>query len=142
MKGLKVLVLIAIACSLVFSIGCAARQTVKQEAVATPETQAVVAEATAVPTAVPAEKYVVKKGDTLWAISAKGSIYKDNFQWPLLFKANRDAIEDPDLIQVNQELVVKKDFAKDEVTDAVQKAKDTPPYKPHTAPRKKLPLRY
>jgi LysM repeat protein len=142
MKGLKFLVLTAIACSLVmFSIGCAARQTVKQEAVATPETQAVVAEATAVP-AVSMEKYVVKKGDTLWAISAKGSIYKDNFEWPLLFKANRDAIEDPDLIQVNQELVVKKDFAKDEVTDAVQKAKDTPPYKPHTAPRKKLPLRY
>ena len=129
--------------SFLFSIGCAARQTVKQEAVAEPTTTGVVEEQpTPEPVKQAGKKYVVKKGDTLWDISAKDSIYSDPFKWPLLFKGNRDQIEDPDIIEVNQELDVKTDWSKTEVNDAVQKAKDTPPYVPHTTPRKKLPLRY
>jgi hypothetical protein len=131
--------------AIVFSFGCAARQTVKQTAVAVPEAQATTVEtpvAAAVPTAVPVQKYVVKKGDTLWGISGKNSIYGDNFEWPLLFRANRDMIEDPDIIEIAQELTVKKDYSNDEKTDAKKKAYDTPPFKKHKEPRKVLPLKY
>ncbi|HNZ28875.1 MAG: LysM domain/BON superfamily protein [Candidatus Aerophobetes bacterium ADurb.Bin490] len=145
MKVLRFAVLAVIAFALVFTVGCAARQTVKTDTPDATDTSAsadVEDAATAVATAVPVQKYVVKKGDTLWDISSMNKIYTDNFQWPLLFKANRDQIEDPDLIEVDQELIVKKDWNKTEVNDARQKAMDTPPFKPHTAARKTLPLRY
>lgn len=145
MKVLRLAVLAVIAFALVFTVGCAAKQTVKPDTTDAIDTSAsadVEEAATAVPTAVPVQKYVVKKGDTLWDISSMNRIYTDNFQWPLLFKANRDQIEDPDLIEVDQELIVKKDWSKSEVNDARQKAMDTPPFKPHTSARKTLPLRY
>jgi hypothetical protein len=145
MKVLRLAVLAVIAFALVFTVGCAAKQTVKPDTTDAIDTSAsadVEEAATAVPTAVPVQKYVVKKGDTLWDISSMNRIYTDNFQWPLLFKANRDQIEDPDLIEVDQELIVKKDWSKAEVNDARQKAMDTPPFKPHTSARKTLPLRY
>ncbi|MCX8094196.1 MAG: LysM peptidoglycan-binding domain-containing protein [Candidatus Goldbacteria bacterium] len=87
-------------------------------------------------------KYTVISGDSLWKISGKSSIYGDSFQWPLLFKANRDIIEDPDLIYPKQKLSVKRNYTQAEIDDAIQKAKETPPYEPHTLPRKKLPIKY
>lgn len=135
MKKLLVLVFVLVAVGLIF--GCAARQTVKPDT-----TPADTGTGAVEDTDSKGMKYVVQKGDTLWGISSMKKIYQDPFQWPLLFKANRDQVEDPDLIEVGQSFDVKKDFGSDEITDAVQKAKDTPPYKPHTAPRKKLPLKY
>jgi|DewCreStandDraft_4_1066084.scaffolds.fasta_scaffold11987_4 LysM repeat protein len=143
MKGLKVLLAFLLVVSLVFGFGCAARQTVQKETAPAVESTGEVEEP---PVEQPVKesglKYVVKKGDTLWDIAAMGKIYSDNFLWPLLFKANRDQIEDPDIIEVGQELNVRKDWSSDEKMDAKQKAKDTPPYVPHTTPRKKLPLKY
>lgn len=139
MKKLVIAMSAALIAAMFF--GCAARETIAKTPEPTPETTAAVEEPT--PEATPSgTKYVVQKGDTLWAISSMGKIYEDPFQWPLLFKANRDSITDPDIIEVGQQLDVRKDFGADEVSDAEQKAKDTPPYKPHTAPRKKLPLKY
>ncbi|MCX7698420.1 MAG: LysM peptidoglycan-binding domain-containing protein [Candidatus Goldbacteria bacterium] len=146
MRILKVLLVLLLVVGLVLSFGCAARQTVQKETPAQDiESTGVVEE----PADVPSKKgkgktlkYVVKKGDTLWDIAAKENIYKDNFLWPLLFKANRDQIEDPDIIEIGQELTVRKDWSKAEMEDARQKAKDTPPYVPHTKPRKPLPLKY
>lgn len=136
----KLLVMFLVAALAVFFFGCAAKQTVKPDTTpADTGTGAVEEEATPVPEGM---KYVVQRGDTLWGISSMGKIYQDPFQWPLLFKANRDQVEDPDMIEVGQSLDVKKDFGSDEISDAVQKAKDTPPYKPHSAPRKTLPLKY
>ncbi len=144
MKSSKVLLVLAAALFVVFSIGCAARQTVKPDVTPAPTLQAAVEDTTPVPvaTAVPGMKYVVKKGDTLWAVSSMNKIYQDPFQWPLLYKANRDQVADPDLIEVGQELDVRKDISSTEKEDAIQKAKDTPPYRAHTAPRKTLPLKY
>ncbi len=142
MKKTKVLLLVVVALSVVFTIGCAARQTVKPDVTPEPTQNAAVEEPTPVATAVPGVKYVVKKGDTLWGISSLGKIYQDPFQWPLIFKSNRDQINDPDIIEIGQQLEVNKGLSSEEISDAVQKAKDTPPYKPHTAPRKALPLKY
>jgi hypothetical protein len=139
----KLLVVLLAVLVTVFLFGCAARQTVKQDAKPADTGTGLVEEATPEATAVPTGmKYVVQKGDTMWGISSMGKIYQDPFQWPLLFKANRDQVVDPDIIEVGQSFDVRKDFGADEVTDAVQKAKDTPPFKPHNAPRKKLPLKY
>lgn len=49
-----------------------------------------------------AQYYVIEKGDTLWGISAKllgnGAKYKE------IFEANREVIEDPDLIFAGQKI--------------------------------------
>jgi hypothetical protein len=95
------------------------------------------------PVVAPSTKnYVVQKGDSLWKISAKGDVLGDSFNWPLLFKANRDQIEDPDMIEVRQDLNYKASYEKTEVEEAVKKAQDTPPFVPHASPRKVLPVKY
>ncbi|MGH7441612.1 MAG: LysM peptidoglycan-binding domain-containing protein [bacterium] len=86
--------------------------------------------------------YVVKPGDSLWLISGLKNVQGDSFLWPLLFKANRDQIIDPDLIEPNQDLTWNDFYTTDEMADAKQKAGDTPPYVPHSQPRKMLPLKY
>lgn len=94
------------------------------------------------PTPVPITKYIVVKGDTLWGISGMDLAYKDNFQWPLIFKANRDQIKDPDLIYPKQEFLIRKDFTQQETDKARKDASDTPKYVPHTQPREALPIDY
>lgn len=89
-----------------------------------------------------ASKYNVVKGDSLWKISGKKSIYANSFKWPLIYKANKAIIEDPDLIYPRQKFKIKKDHSREEIEDAIQKAKETPPYEPHSTPRKKLPIKY
>ena len=130
MKLLKVVLLSVVSFILVYSFGCASKQIIKDEVVAqqTP--------------AVSGMKYVVRKGDTLWKVSSQNKIYQDSFQWPLLYKANRDQVTDPDMIEVGQELDVKKDMTDEEKATAIQQAKETPPYKLHKTPRKSLPLKY
>ncbi len=45
-----------------------------------------------------ASEYTVESGDNLWNISGMGSVYGNPYQWPLIYKANSDQIEDADLI--------------------------------------------
>jgi len=88
------------------------------------------------------KKYTIKRGDTLWGISGMDDVYGDHFKWPLVFKANRANIDDPDIIYPRQLLKVSRSFTQDEIDDAVSKAKETPGYEPHSKPRKKLPIKY
>lgn len=108
---------------------------------APPEPPPVAAEPTPEP-ANPCGSYIVVKGDTLWDISAMGLGYKDNFQWPLIFKANRDQITDPDLIYPKQEFCIRHDFTQIDIDKARKDASDTPKYVPHTKPREVLPVDY
>lgn len=87
-------------------------------------------------------QYVVKPGDSLWKIAAKGKVLGDPFRWPLIFKANRDQIQDPDFIEARQDLSFKKNYTKEEIQDAVKKAQLTPPFEPRKQPRKVLPIQY
>lgn len=42
--------------------------------------------------------YTVVKGDCLWNIAKKKEHYDNPFAWPIIYKANRDQIKNPDLI--------------------------------------------
>ena len=117
-----------------FSAGCSGNKRV--ESTAAPE-----AAATPVPN-VASGSYTVNRGDTLWSISGKSKIYGDPFAWPLLFKANRDTIQDPDLIEVKQVLKVDKSFSDTEMSHAHQLGVETPKFKSHSQPRTTLPLNY
>jgi hypothetical protein len=86
--------------------------------------------------------YTVKPHDTLWDIAGRSSMYGDSFQWPLLFKTNRDKIQDPDLIYPQQDFEVHLTVPADEVKNARDLASKTGPYKKHAKPRAKLPIDY
>ena len=45
-----------------------------------------------------AGEYTVVSGDNLWNISGKDEIYGNPYQWPVIYKANSDQINDADLI--------------------------------------------
>lgn len=46
--------------------------------------------------------YTVVKGDHLWGIAKKKEHYGNPFAWPVIYKANRDKIKNPDLIYPKQ----------------------------------------
>lgn len=127
--------ILSIAALAVLAAGCA------------PKKQAAKPQPTPAPTAVSSAdankaNYVVRKGDSLWKIAARPNVLGDPFRWPLLFRANRDQIVDPDFIEPRQDLVFKKSYTKAEIDDAVRKAQLTPPYEPRKQPRKVLPIQY
>jgi LysM domain-containing protein len=131
----KLSVVAVLVCGMVGMVGCGGKKEVKPE-----PTPVVVA-----PESTPEsemQRYTVMQGDTLWDISGNADVYSDNFQWPLIFKANRDQIEDPDIIEIGQDLAVSREFTQEEVEMAIDNAKRTPRYVPHTTPRRTLPIEY
>jgi hypothetical protein len=52
--------------------------------------------------------YTVVRGDHLWGIAKKSEHYGNGFAWPMIYKANRDKIKNPDLIYPQQVFTVPK----------------------------------
>ena len=52
--------------------------------------------------------YTVVKGDCLWRIAKKDQFYGNGFAWPMIYKANRDKIKNPDLIFPKQVFSIPK----------------------------------
>ena len=50
--------------------------------------------------------YAVKKGDFLYKISEMEAIYADPLKWKRIYRANRELIDDPNLIYPDQELTI------------------------------------
>ncbi len=50
--------------------------------------------------------HVVRRGESLWRICARGEVYGDGRRWPRLYAANKGSIGNPDLIFPGQELVI------------------------------------
>ncbi len=48
--------------------------------------------------------HVVEEGETLSSIAAKPDVYADPYLWPVIYKANRDQIQDPARIYPTQKL--------------------------------------
>ena len=79
--------------------------------------------------------HVVVEGETLWALAQR--YYEDPFLWPQIFEANRSQIEDPNLIQPDQQFVIPGIAAEDSEMAAgepaivggvqVSQAPDAPP---------------
>ena len=67
--------------------------------------------------------YEVEAGDNLWNISGKSEIYSDSYQWPLIYKANRDKIKDADLIYSGQTLDIDRSASQADMDAAINHAK-------------------
>ncbi len=68
-------------------------------------------------------KVEVVRGDSLWSISGKPDVYNNPYEWPLIYKANRDQIKDADLIYPGQVLSVDRNPTAAEVDAAVDHAR-------------------
>jgi hypothetical protein len=137
---MKFLPLVSFAATLtIFSVGCAHKGETKTDAVpvaaATPEAEPTVTVATA-------SHYTVRKGDSLWSIASRHEILGDSMHWPLLYRQNRDQIQDPDLIEINEDLSYGAPENDQDIADAMREAEETPLYVPHMTVRKSLPLKY
>jgi nucleoid-associated protein YgaU len=137
----KRLALLAALATGLLSAACAQKTELKPT-VAEPTPTVVPTEVPPLQPAVHSGHYLVKPGDSLWKIAGQEGVLKDSFQWPLLYKENRDQISDPDLIDPQQDLTFKEKYDDADVQDAVEKAKDTPAYNSHVTDKKALPLNY
>ncbi|WP_029896565.1 LysM peptidoglycan-binding domain-containing protein [Desulfohalovibrio reitneri] len=119
---MKRLTLMALLLSLALAWGCASKQQTaekpqpepkQEEQVEVVEEEEVVVVEEEAPEPTPMELYemtygdlptshTVVKGDCLWNISEEAQVYNDPFMWPLIYKANRGKINDPDLIYPGQ----------------------------------------
>jgi nucleoid-associated protein YgaU len=75
------------------------------------------------------KNYTVVRGDTLWGISSRTPIYENPFMWPLIYKANRDQIRDPDLIYPDQVFAIPRDYSQEEANVAVHRARTRGPWR-------------
>lgn len=66
--------------------------------------------------------YTVARGDTIWGISGSQPIYANPFLWPMIYKANRDQIRDPDLIYPQQVFAIPRDISEEEQQVAIRRA--------------------
>ena len=69
------------------------------------------------------DSYSVVRGDNLWDISDKDEVYADPYQWPLIYKTNRDKIQDADLIYPGQVLDIDQNASASEIDAAINHAK-------------------
>jgi len=113
--------------SVVLLAGCASAKTAPADAAAEPapaaEETTTVAAAPEEVTASADDMHVVVSGEHLWGISSYSQIYNDPYQWPLIYRHNRDQITDADLIYPGQELAIKRDFNDEQVQQAIMHAK-------------------
>lgn len=126
---MKKIILLACVCALITASGCSAKKNKPAEAA-----QATPVEETIVETEVEegdlVSNHTVKKGECLWWIAEYQQVYNDPFMWPLIYKANRDQIKNPDRIFPNQTFAIPRQFSKDELIKARKQAGAANPYLP------------
>jgi len=110
---MKKLILLAIAMCLVFAWGCSKKVKTEPEVVVVEEKEVIVEKTVVDPMQVYKAEYdalpvshTVTKGECLWWISEYKHVYNDPFMWPLIYKANRGQIKNPDLIYPGQQFDV------------------------------------
>lgn len=67
--------------------------------------------------------YSVVRGDNLWDISGKDSVYSNSYQWPLIYKTNRNKIKDADLIYPGQVFDIDQNASSADIDAAIKHAK-------------------
>lgn len=75
-------------------------------------------------------KHEVRKGDTLWDLAQR--YLEDPFNWPEIYEANREKIEDPHWIYPGQMFLIPPHLLKEGMVEevAVQPAAEAPPAEP------------
>jgi LysM repeat protein len=68
------------------------------------------------------DRYTVVRGDTLWGISAREDLYNNALLWPIIYKANREQIRNPDRIFPRQVLAIPRDYSQEEAAAAIQRS--------------------
>ncbi|PLX77612.1 MAG: hypothetical protein C0615_05010 [Desulfuromonas sp.] len=76
--------------------------------------------------------YRVRSGENLFAIAARKTIYGDALLWPLIYKANRDQIKDPQQIYPGQVLSIPRDVSDQEKEEARATARESKIFQPST----------
>lgn len=115
-----------------FAVGCSSTPEAEQGETAPVPAVAVEEPAAQEPVAVAPEpvaeetgatSYMVERGDNLWSISGKDDIYGNPYQWPLIYKANREQIKDADLIYPGQDLSIVRGMSDEMINAAVNHAR-------------------
>ena len=73
----------------------------------------------------PSSSYRVRSGENLFAIAARRKVYGDALLWPLIYKANRDQIKDPQQIYPGQVLTIPRDVSDEEKEEARATARES-----------------
>lgn len=84
--------------------------------------------------------FTVEKGQSLWSIAQSEAGYGKSCNWPLIYKANKELVQDPDLIYPGQKLVLPKHVTAAESDKACEAAAQYGPYEPHSTPRTDVKL--
>lgn len=67
--------------------------------------------------------YEVQDGDKLWTIAEKADIYGNKWQWPLIYDANRDKIENyNDALEEGDKLIIPRNVSAVEIEAAKERA--------------------
>lgn len=67
--------------------------------------------------------YIVEDGDTLWSIARKPEIYGNRLQWPLIYDANRDILDDyTSALEVGTKLIIPRNIRAAQIEDAKRRA--------------------
>lgn len=74
--------------------------------------------------------HTVVRGECLWWIAEYRQIYNDPFMWPLIYKANRDQIRNPDLIYPGQVFQIPREFQMNALKENRRMAGAPRPYLP------------
>ncbi len=107
----------------VIASGCASAKRAGQAATPAAAAAPTARAPAAAPKTKAGESYTVARGDCLWCISEQPSIYGNPFKWPLIFKANKNQIQDADLIYPGQKLSIDRNASAAAIDAAIKHAK-------------------
>ncbi len=93
-------------------------------------------------TASSSDVLTIEAGQTLWDISRSAQTYEKSCQWPVLYKANKEKIQDPDLIYPGQVLRVPRSVSPTDGANACKAAAKYGKHAPHSKPRVDVQVDY
>ena len=73
-------------------------------------------------------EHVVQAGDSLWKICQEARVYNNPLIWPIVYKANRSQIRDPDLIYPGQKFIIPRELGGEAIDEAALEAKNRGPW--------------
>lgn len=121
-KALKVLLVFAVALSVMFLFGCGGTSGQKINSVADEESE-VMSEAKERSKEELPSTYIVEEGDTLWEIAKKAEIYGNRYQWPIIYDANRDILDDySGTLEAGSKLIIPRNISASEIEEAKRRA--------------------